>query len=71
MGKYDAVTSEEFDAMIIEIAKDNIDHTLSLPGVYEAISEEYNNEALDRIISEKQEKRREHLTAMICARAQL
>jgi hypothetical protein len=42
-----------------------IDQTLSLSGIYEIISEEYNNEALERIIEEKTEKRREHLLAVI------
>lgn len=65
MKTYNRITSQEFDEMVLRIAKENIDQTLSLPGIYEVISEEYNNEALDRIIEEKTEKRREHLRAII------
>jgi hypothetical protein len=65
MKKYNKITSDEFQEMVTRIAKENIDQTLSLPGIYEVISEEYNNEALDRIIEEKTEKRRDHLLAVI------
>ena len=65
MKKYNQITDSEFQEMVFRIAKENINQTLSLPGVYEVISEEYNNEALDRIIEEKTEKRREHLLAVI------
>lgn len=65
MKNYNRITSEEFDEMIHRIAKENIDNTLSLPGIYEVISEEYNNEALDRIMEEKTEKRRERLLLLI------
>jgi hypothetical protein len=63
--QYSKITPQEFDEMIHKIAEENIKQTLSLPGIYEIISEEYNNEALDRIIEEKKEKRREHLLAVI------
>jgi len=65
MKQYANITNEEFQEMVTRIAKENIEQTLSLPGIYEVISEEYNNEALDRIIEEKTEKRRERLLLLI------
>ena len=65
MKTYNRITSAEFDEMVLRIAQENIAQTLALPGIYEIISEEYNNEALDRITTEKAEKRRDHLRAVI------
>jgi hypothetical protein len=44
---YDDIPDEEFSEVINQLAFENVQHTLSLPGIYEIISEEYNNEALD------------------------
>ena len=44
---YSKIPTEDFNAVILRLARANIGHTLTLPGVWEAISEEYNNDALD------------------------
>lgn len=62
---YQNISDDEFQEMILQIARENIDYTLSLPGVYEVISEEYNNEALDRIIEDKRERRKLKLMAVL------
>ena len=45
------ITTEEFDAILTERVKDEINRDprciWGLPGVYEALSEAYNNEVLD------------------------
>lgn len=48
MGKYDKMTDEEFDTYLESIV-DMLTpaQILAIPGVYEALSEELNNEVLD------------------------
>jgi len=46
---YDEIPSDVFSAKIIELAADDIQATLGLSGIYEIISEAYNNEALDEL----------------------
>jgi hypothetical protein len=44
---YDDIPEEEFSEVIEQLAFENMADTISLPGIYEIISEHYNNEALD------------------------
>lgn len=42
-----SVTSEEFDAALLELLEDSTPaEILAVPGVYEALSEAWNNEAI-------------------------
>jgi hypothetical protein len=65
MNKYKNITDDEFMDAVLKSAKNNIDETLRIPGVYELISEHYNNEALDLALEESKEKRRFHLANFI------
>lgn len=48
MGKN--ITDEQFDAKLAEIINRHpASNLLSIPGVYEALSEEFNNEILDEL----------------------
>ena len=46
---YDAIPSEVFSDKILELALKDPVISLTLPGIYEIISEEYNNAALDEL----------------------
>ncbi len=45
--KYDAMTQEEFDDILQKLVKDKAAQLLSIPGVYEVVSEYYNNDVLE------------------------
>jgi hypothetical protein len=46
---YDKMTQEEYDKILWSICMDEgINKILNLAGVYEIVSEEYNNDVLDR-----------------------
>lgn len=46
---YEAMTNEEFDAILTEIiAETPAGVLLQIPGAYEVFSEHFNNEVLDR-----------------------
>lgn len=47
MPQYDWVTNEAFDRALAEITEEQRHTLLSVPGVWEVVSEELNNEALD------------------------
>jgi len=48
------ISQEEFDNMLIEIMNEEpAGNLLSIPGVYEAVSEEFNNEVLRRLESKE------------------
>jgi hypothetical protein len=48
MGKYDAMTNEEFDLLLLETAhKAGVSYLFTIPGVYELLAEHFNNEVLD------------------------
>jgi len=49
---YDSIPQDVFADKIQDLAFKNAQHTLSLPGIYEIISEEYNDEALDELCPE-------------------
>jgi hypothetical protein len=47
MGRYDKMTDEDFDRLLLkQMEEDGMPVVLSLPGVYEAVSEYYNNSVL-------------------------
>lgn len=53
--EYKWITDEKFDAKLLEILeKVPMITIIRVAGVYEALSEEYNNEVLDELTKEKQ-----------------
>ena len=44
---YDSIPSDVFQDVILDLAARDFATVLELPGIYEIISEEFNNEALD------------------------
>lgn len=47
--RYDKMTADDFDRILREIIDElSTSELLSIPGVYEAVSEEFNNEVLSR-----------------------
>ena len=65
MGKYDNITEAEFNREILRLAQENIGETVSIDGVYELISEHYNDEALENIMKDKRDKRRARLMKVL------
>ncbi len=60
------IGDEQFDAALIALMeKETMSQILRIPGVYEAISEHFNNEAIDLATEAQTEQRREHLRAVI------
>ena len=48
MGRYDDMSTEDFDRYLLAaLEKMSASSILAIPGVYEAVSEELNNEVLD------------------------
>jgi len=45
---YSKMTQEEFDSILEEIVAENAGDIFSIPGVYEVVSEHFNNEVLSR-----------------------
>ena len=57
MSKYDAMTTEDFDRHLALVLKDMTHESImQIPGIYEVLSEELNNEVLDSWAQEQQEK---------------
>lgn len=56
MSKYDKMTNGDFDRILTDIVKEEGGNILSVPGVYEVLSEYFNNEVLDRWEEEKEGK---------------
>ncbi len=53
--EYKWITDEKFDAKLLEILeKVPMMTIIRVAGVYEALSEEYNNQVLDELTKEKQ-----------------
>lgn len=51
------ITDEEFDAKLVEIInRTPASHLLTVPGVYEALREEYNNAVLEELGFEEPEE---------------
>lgn len=58
MAKYDAMTDEEFDTLLMRIMDESpASHLLSIPGVYDVLREHFNNDVLN---AWEQEKAAEH-----------
>jgi hypothetical protein len=56
--QYSQLTQERFDELVFELAReDGVDAVLTIPGVWEEVSEYYNNAALDRWQREQQEEK--------------
>jgi hypothetical protein len=49
MGKYDAMTQEDFDRHLIAIVNEQqpASSLLTIPGIYEVLAEHFNNEVLE------------------------
>ena len=45
---YDKMTDNEYDSILTEVVKENASILITIPGVYEAVSEFFNNDVLDR-----------------------
>ena len=43
------ITQEQYDNMLIEILKEDGANIIRIPGIYEILAEEYNNEILKRL----------------------
>ena len=52
------ITEDDFASAVLTIAKENLGETLHLPGIWEIISEHYNNEALDYCMTKIRESKR-------------
>jgi hypothetical protein len=49
MGKYDKMTNEDFNRILGDIMQETGGRViLTIPGVYEVVSEHFNNDVLDR-----------------------
>lgn len=64
---YSWITNEMYDAELQKLIEENASTLLSVPGVYEAVSEHFNNEALARLVARKENGKMEfvdmtHLT---------
>lgn len=50
------VTTEEFDAALLQLlAECNHEELISIPGVYEVLSEHFNNDAIKRALENREE----------------
>jgi hypothetical protein len=56
MADYDEMTNEEFDEILGEIVNNKQTDVLAVPGVYEILSEHFNNDVLDRWAERNPEK---------------
>lgn len=60
------ITQEQFDAALFDIVnEEQTDNLFSIPGIYEILSEHYNNEAIERAEEQHKESRHNHLRAVI------
>jgi len=65
MDDYSWVTQEMFDGKLIDIVNDELNtaispfnNLVSIPGIYEILSEHYNNAVLTELESDREESRR-------------
>lgn len=57
MSNYSKMTQDEFDRILAEIMNEQpAANLLTIPGVYEAVSEHFNNDVLDRWAAEQGEE---------------
>jgi hypothetical protein len=60
------ITNKQFDAALVSLMEQEpVESILRIPGVYEAVSEHFNNEAIDLATEAHADQRREHLRAVI------
>ena len=52
---YSKMTNDEYDSILQKIMLEEIHNLFSIPGVYEAISDEFHNEVLDTWASQHPE----------------
>ena len=45
---YGGLSHDDFTTILQDVIEDNVKYLLSIPGIYEVLSEEFNNEVLDR-----------------------
>lgn len=58
MSTYDWVTTEMFDEALQELlSKETGSDLLSIPGVYEVLSEHFNNEVLEKLEEKREQER--------------
>uniref|UniRef100_A0A6M3Y2B5 Uncharacterized protein n=1 Tax=viral metagenome TaxID=1070528 RepID=A0A6M3Y2B5_9ZZZZ len=58
MKKHDKMTDDDFDRILVGILEESLaSELISIPGVYEAVSEFYNNEILARWGEEEERKK--------------
>lgn len=50
---YPKITDKEFDKILKRVVKENVDTLTSIPEVYDAVSEYYNNKVLEIWVTEK------------------
>lgn len=53
MPDYSDITDADFDRILFHICEEEGGRLLSVPNVYEAVSEHFNDEVLDRFVKEK------------------
>lgn len=58
---YSQMTDEEFDSILAEVVAENASTLLSIPGIYEVVSEYFNNEVLDRWEQQKFSKKSQNI----------
>lgn len=54
MNEFDKMTQGDFDRILGDIIQEEGRNLLLIRGVYEVVSEEFNNEVLDRYLSEQE-----------------
>lgn len=57
--RYDWVTSDMFNEVLETIMMENLETLLHVPGVFEALSEHFNNEVLQRCEKQRLEEQRD------------
>jgi len=59
MSNYDEMKDDDFDRILVGILEESLaSELISIPGVYEAVSEFYNNEVLERWDEEKRKEKK-------------
>jgi len=49
MANYDKMTTEDFDTLLVQIMNEHTgEQIFAIPGIYEVVSEYFNDEVLDR-----------------------
>jgi len=60
INKYSHITDDMFYDMLEQVLHEmTADQILAIPGVYESVSEELNNEVLSRLVNEEEEEEEE------------